>query len=132
MRYVGEALPDSSYVATTTFQTYYPRLLKINSASGWMPALSDPTPWIKVDMLNVHTIMGMYLQKFNGYYIKKYLLKSSMDGTTYHYIGQDIVANYLSSEDHTTYWFINATDGTYWTIELINNADNWSVFPFII
>ena len=47
-------------------------------------------------------------------------LKASIDGSTYYYIEQNIVPEYLMNEDYSTYWFENATDGRYWTIEPVH------------
>ena len=81
-------------------------------------------------MLNVYTILGLYLRKYDDHYhVTQYDLKTSADGVTHHYVGQNIVADYLMNEDYTTYWLDNATDGRYWTIELVHNA--YVTFPFV-
>ena len=94
--------------------------MRIDHTLGWIVA--DSTPWIQIDMLNVYAILGLYLKKYKNYYVTLYHLKSSVDGVTHYYIGKNIVPDYLMNEDYTTYWFDNATDGRFWTIELVHNA----------
>ena len=78
-------------------------------------------PWIRIDMLEVRTILGLYLRQWRQgsliYYVKMYHLKASVDGVTHYYIDHNIVMEYLMNEAYSTYWLDNATDGRYWTIE---------------
>ena len=83
-----------------------------------MPSVTDTTPWIRIDMLSIYTILGLYLRKYNNnYHCTLYQVKTSVDWNTHHYVGQNIVPDFVTNEDYTTDWFDNATDSRYWTIE---------------
>ena len=119
--YIGHVhnLPDSSYTSSSALAQHNAYKMRLD---GGFIALNSENSWIMIDMLNVYTILGLYLTKYTGYYATLYHLKASVDGVTQHYIAKNITSDYLMNEDYTTYWFDNATDGRYWTIELVYNA----------
>ena len=121
--YIGHVhnLPDSSYTSSSEFGAWHAYRMRLYDAAGFI-ALKSENSWIRIDMLNVYTILGLYLRKYNSRYVTMYHLKASVDGVTQHYIEKNITSDYLMNEDYTTYWFDNATDGRYWTIELVHNA----------
>ena len=95
-----------------------------------MPLLADSSPWLQIDLLNVHTMIGLYLkQHAEGYYVTLFHLKASLDENTHYYIEQNIVPDYLMNEDYSIYWFANATDGRYWTIELVQGQ--YEILPYV-
>ena len=114
-------LPDSSYTSSSIHNTnWYPRYMRLDHNLGWMPLAGDVSPWFQIDMLNVYTMVGLYLRKNTGWYVTLFHLKASIDGSTHYYIEQNIVPDYLMNEVYSTYWFDNATDGRYWTIEPVH------------
>ena len=124
-------LTDASFTSSTIWDNNWPaKNMQLSHLYGWMPSGSDPNPWIQVDMLNVYTIIALYLQKYNlSWYVTKYSLKASLDGNDYQYIAQNIETVYVMDDDWTTYLFENATDGRYWRIEPIFRM--YVTYPFI-
>ena len=124
-------LPHSSYKASGYHNTnWYPRYMRLDHYLGWMPPTGDVSPWLQIDMLNVYTMIGLYLKKSTtGYYVTLFHLKASIDGNTHYYIEQNIVPDYLMNEVYSTYWFDNATSGRYWTIEPVHGQ--YEEYPYI-
>ena len=123
-------LPHDSYTASSVHNTqWYPHYMRLDHPTGWMPQFGDVSPWLQIDMLNVYTMIGLYLRKYTGWYVILFHLKSPMDGSSHYYIEQNIVPDYLMNEDYFTYWFDNATDGRYWTIEPVQGQ--YDQFPYV-
>ena len=108
-------LPDSSYTASSIYHT------------NWYPY--DTFPWFQTDLLNVYTMIDLYLRKEFDFYVILFHLKASIDGSTHYYIEQNIVPDYLANEVYSTYWFDNATDDRYWIIEQVHGQ--YELYPFI-
>ena len=126
--FVGEALnlPDSSYTSSSQLDVPWsaPNMKLPDGYNGWIAKGNDLTPWIEVDLLQIYTILGLYLKKGDGNlnHITKFSLKFSVDSSTYTYIGHDLVPVYLPNEVSTYYWFDNAEEGRYWRIETYYSA----------
>ena len=101
-------LPDSFYTASSIHPTnWYPYHMRLGHALGWMPEGDDTFPWFQIDLLNVYTMIDLYLRNEFDFYVILFHLKASIDGST-HYLEQNIVPDYLANEVYSTYWFDNA------------------------
>ena len=82
---------------------------------GWLPADSDVNPWIKIDMIRVYSITGLFLQHSLNYYLYTYNIKYGVNESNYEYVATSIEAEYI--ETYTLYWFNHPANGRYWIIE---------------
>ena len=81
--------------------------MRLDSQGNWKGhSLTDS--WVRVDMLNTYTVIGLTMVINN---FLQYDLKVSTDKINYQYIDQNITAHYLPGDDYTTYWFKNPAQG---------------------
>ena len=117
-----EALPDSSYTANAQNVAWYPHFVRLDGTTRqWVGGTSLSGSWLRVDLLDVYTIIGLVMTKprIPKQYVTVFDLKVSVDDVNYQYIDQNIVLAYLPNEDYTTYWFEDAAEARYWMVEPI-------------
>ena len=113
----NHSFPDTSYTASSQFSSLWlPEMMPLRvPVYGWLQASSDVNAWIKIDMLRVYSITGLFLQYSKNYYLLTYNIKYAVNESNYEYVATSIEAEYI--EIYTLYWFSHSINGRYWMIE---------------
>ena len=119
------ALLDSQITVSSVFDTVYyvkekVRLEYNGNYCAWIKANSDPSAWVKFDLLQSRVAVGVKIGKrcdnLNGaQYVTSYHVSSSGDDVTWSYIGTDVQAVYEGII--ATWWFDRAVSARYWRVE---------------
>ena len=78
-------LNDSAFYASSTYMSYYPKLIKFNYPHAWLPMSSDANPFIEVNMGEITPIQAVATKGAGGTYVTSYKLEFSLDGSTWTY-----------------------------------------------
>ena len=119
----SQSFPDTSYTASSQFSDlWFPELMPLREPEyGWLAADSDVNAWIKIDMLRVYSIIGLFLQHDqHNYHLLTYNIKYAVNESNYEYVATSIEAEYI--ETYTTYWFKHPASGRYWIIEPLTTS----------
>ena len=118
----SESFPDTSYTASSQYNNLWlPKMMSLREPQfGWIPAESDVNAWIKIDMLRVYSITGLFLQHASDYHLLTYNIKYAVNESNYEYVATSIEAEYI--ETYTLYWFNHSASGRYWIIEPLTGS----------
>lgn len=89
------AIPDSAFSSSSQSNRRSPaskgRLRRRGTNAAWMPALTDDSPWIKVDLGEVHDVYTVQTQgRFDAnMYTTAFSVSSSLDDVTFDYVTED-------------------------------------------
>ena len=98
------------------------RVVDLDIYCGWLRASSDNAPWVKFDLLQSYTAVGVLVRKrcdliHGEQYVTSFHVSSSDDDVTWSYVGTDIQPVYEGIS--FTWWFDRDITSRYWKIELL-------------
>ena len=119
-------IDDTQITVSSFYDKNYPkgnvRISDIPDFCAWVALTNDSTPWVKFDMLESYTGVGVVIrQRCDGTEGKQYVtdfdISSSNDDVTWVYIGRNIRPVY--KDTFATWWFPHDVEARFWKIEIL-------------
>ena len=114
---------DSQITVSSIFAPYFDkekiRFDYYGEQCAWVKSASDFSPWIKFDLLQSRGAIGVQIGKrcyqHSDQFVTSFHVSTSVDDTTWSYIGTDIQAVYDGML--FTWWFDRVVSARFWRIE---------------